>query len=511
VPEIQELLERTTPKTTSGFDVADLARRGRRRRQRSQVGTRLGAVALLAAAVAGIGVLAPDGDQGQVVATRPPVGELAEAFAASDVPLGTWEQVAQPPFSTRMGSFTGTASDGRVVVWGGSPSADGGGVEGGGVLTDGGVYDSESGAWEAIPAAPVPPGVSFHGTQLKGDRLMVLGSTDGARLTGAVYDLDALQWTEIDSPPTIELPAEGIAWTGETLALVRFWSGAGVDTEAKYREPVVERWSYETGDWELGTSPPLSSRFGASVAFDGERLGVWGGSRRDVAIGAEVKGEELVGDGAIYDVAEDRWEPMAAGPLPPMMQGTAVWLESGRLAVAGGSVEDLSGDEPVMGSGITGMHLLPTTAGAVFDPTSQRWSPLPEPPQDRSKPQQAGTFVIEASGRSLTATDLQIRSSGPTSYYDEITQSWLPAPLPNIHTIDGTLVATSRTRGGSGDDPFKVQVLAGSVWEPATEAPFVNRMDAGVTVVGGDLLVVGGAEGPILDVTGDAWILRFDQ
>jgi hypothetical protein len=410
-----------------------------------------------------------------------------------------------------MGSFTGTASDGRVVVWGGSPSAEGGGAEGGGVLTDGGVYDTESGAWKAIAPAPIPSGASIHWTDLNDDRLLALSSTDGSVPVGAVYDLASGQWTEIKPPPTIELPVEGIAWTGEVLALTRFWSGASVDTEASYREPVVERWSYETGEWETGEPPPLSSRFGASVAFDGERLGVWGGSRQDVEIGALATGAELMGDGAIYDVTEDRWEPLAAGPLPPMMQGTAVWLESGRLAVAGGSVEDLLRDEPVMGSGITGMHLLPTTAGAVFDPTSQRWSPLPEPPQDRSKPQQAGTFVIEASGRSLTATDLQIKSSGPTSYYDEITQSWLPAPLPNIQIIDGTLVATSRTRGGSGDDPFEVQVLAGSVWEPATEAPFVNRMDAGVAVVGGDLLVVGGAEGPILDVTGDAWILRFDR
>ncbi|HEV2809388.1 MAG TPA: hypothetical protein VGV93_03185, partial [Acidimicrobiales bacterium] len=54
------------------------------------------------------------------------------------------------------------------------------------------------------------------------------------------------------------------------------------------------------------------------------------------------------------------------------------------------------------------------------------------------------------------------------------------------------------------------QVLAGSVWEPATEAPFVNRMDAGVTVTGQALLVVGGAEGPDLEVTGGAWLLRFD-
>jgi hypothetical protein len=510
VPEIQELLERTTPGKPPGFDVADLVRRGRRRRQRTQVGTGLGAVALVAAAVAGIGVLAPDDEQGQVVASRPPTGELAEAFAASDVPLGTWEQVAQPPFSPRMGSFTGTASDGRVVVWGGWPSAEGGGAEGGGTLTDGGVYDVEAGTWEAIPAAPVPPGVSFHGTQLKGDRLMVLGSTDGARLTGAVYDLDARQWTEIDPPPTIELPAEGIAWTGETLVLARFWSGAGVDTEARYREPVVERWSYETGTWENGAAPPLSSRFGASVAFDGERLGVWGGSRRDVAIGAEVKGEELVGDGAIYDVAADRWEPMAAGPLPPSMPGTAVWLEGG-LALAGGVVEDPSGSSP-LGNPLTGMRFRHIVASAVYDPEARTWSALPDAPGDRWVEEMGVPFVaFESLERPLLGVDPRQSGPHPIHVYDALTRTWIEAPHRDLHELGGTLVATSRTPDNPDAGPFEVQVQVGSVWGPATEAPFVNRMDAGVAVVDQGLLVVGGAEGPNLDIVGDAWILRFDR
>jgi hypothetical protein len=510
VPEIQELLERTTPTTPPDFDVADLARRGRGRRRRAQVGTGLGVVALLAAAVAGIGQLAPGGDQDQVVASRPPTGALAEAFAASDVPLGTWEQVADPPFSPRMGSFTGTASDGRVVVWGGSPSADGGGAEGGGVLTDGGVYDTESGAWEAIPAAPVSPRVSFHGTQLKGDRLMVLGSTDGARLTGAVYDLDSRQWTEIDPPPTIELPAEGIAWTGETLALVRFGSGGGVDTEAKYREPVVERWSYGTGTWENGAAPPLSSRFGASVAFDGERLGVWGGSRRDVAIGAEVKGEQLVGDGAIYDVAADRWEPMAAGPLPPSMPGTAVWLEGG-LALAGGVVEDPSGSSP-LGNPLTGMRFRHIVASAVYDPEARTWSALPDAPGDRWVEEMGVPFVaFESLERPLLGVDPRQSGPHPIHVYDALTRTWIEAPLRDLHELGGTLVATSRTPDNPDAGPFEVQVQVGSVWEAATEAPFVNRMDAGVTVVDQGLLVVGGAEGPDLEITGNAWILRLDR
>ena len=48
----------------------------------------------------------------------------------------------------------------------------------------------------------------------------------------------------------------------ETLALVRLWSGATVDQETSAMEPVVERWSYDSGEWARGETPPLSNRFG---------------------------------------------------------------------------------------------------------------------------------------------------------------------------------------------------------------------------------------------------------
>jgi hypothetical protein len=467
------------------------------------MGTGLGAVALVAASVAGLGVLAPDGDPGQVVASRPPVGEVAEAFAASDEPLGTWEQVADPPFSPRMNSFTGTASDGRVVVWGGSLSADGGGAEGGGVLTDGGVYDVESGTWDAIPPAPVPQGVSFHWTHLADDRLMVLGSPDGSELIGAVYDLASRRWTEIESPPTIELPAEGIAWTGDTLALARLFPFDA--DERQTGGPGVERWSFASGEWTTGAKIPLSPRRGSAVAFDGGRLGIWGGSN----------GQGLLDDGAIYDISADRWEPMTKAPLPPTAAATAVWLERG-LAVASGQVAAGPAADRSAAAGVSevegtpGLVLYPSLAGAVYHPDTQTWAPLSDVPNGHLGTRPEQPFVFDGGHRHLVASAYP-SSPGSISYYDEVVQAWQEAPFGDLHEIDGTLVVTSRTRGGPGDDHFQVQVQVGSVWEPATEAPFVNRMDAGVAVVDQGLLVVGGAEGPDLEITGDAWILRFDR
>lgn len=516
MPEISDLLERTTPSRPPAFDVDDLARRGRRRRRRAQVGTGMGAVIAIAAAVVGLGLVAP-GDEGKdrgqvvdVVATRPPTGEVAQAFAAAAEPIGTWEQVADPPFSPRMDTFTATTSDGRVVVWGGSSD-----TEGPRTLTDGGVFDPEAETWEAIPPAPLPPGVQVDPIpsliQLAEDRLMVLASPNSpGPVSAAVYDLATRSWTEIEPPPSIELPAEGIAWTGETLALVRFWSGASVDIVAKYTEPVVERWSYETGEWETGTRPPLSNRVGPAVAFDGERLGVWSGVTQEVAIGSPATGAELVGDGALYDVAADRWEPIATGPLPPAEGATATWLPSGHLAIAGGFAEDRSGS-PTMGSGITGMHIMPVDAAAAYDAASKSWTILPKAPSTPYDDQQGVPYrILDEAEPPFLGVDPRESGPHPIHVYDELTRSWLGVPLRDLHTVDGTLVATSRTPDNPAGAPFEVRVLAGSVWEPATQAPFVNRMGAGVTVTGQNMFVVGGAEGHDLRITGDAWLLRFD-
>jgi hypothetical protein len=511
VPEITDLLDRTTPRPPA-FDVAALVKRGRHRRRRAQVGTGVAGVALVATALAGLGRVSPE-DQGQVVVVnRPPIGEVAEAFAAAEGPLGTWEEVTDPPFSPRMGAFTGTASQGRVVVWGGTPSAEGGGTEGGGTLTDGGVYHVEAASWEAIPPAPVPAGVSFHWTQLNQDRLMVLGTPDGSRLAGAVYDLASRTWSEIQPPPTITLPAEGVAWTGEVLALARFWSGAEVDTDrvATFAEPVVERWSLATGEWETGAEPPLSNRFGPAVSFDGERLGVWGGVTQEVEVGGLASAAEQVGDGAVYDVTADRWEAIPLGALSPVMQATALWLESGRLAVAGGVAEDLSGTSSIQ-SGITGMHLDHVNTAALYDPETQTWTLLPDAPGTPFETELGVPYrVIDRPERPFLAIDPRESGPHPMYLYDEVTGAWVEVPLRDLQAIGGTLIATSRTTDNPGDEPFEVEVLAGSMWEPATVAPFTNRMDAGVAVFDQDLFVVGGAEGSDLDVQGDAWVLHFE-
>ncbi len=387
------------------------------------------------------------------------------------------------------------------MVWGGADAIEGEPWP----LADGGIFDPEANTWEIIPPAPTPGVANFTmaQTQLAEDRLLVLGTPDDAGFAAAVYDLGAQTWTDVQAPPTIELPIDGVMWTGNSLVLAQLFRFDPVEG-AFARAPVVERWSLASGEWKAGAEPPLAPRRGAAVAFDGSRIGVWGGSN-----------DRLLDDGAIYDIAADRWEAMAPGPLPPTAAAAAVWL-GGDLVVSGGQVPQ--GDRPSTGmvSGypedMPGLMLVPSTAGpAVYDADAKTWGALLEAPTTRYDTEMGVPYrVFDDPEKSFLAVEPRESGPLPIHVYDEVTRTWLEAPLPDLHTVDGTLIATSRTRGGPGNAPFEVQVLAGSVWEPATEAPFVNRMDAGVAVTGQDLLVVGGAEGPDLEITGDAWLLRFD-
>jgi len=67
--------------------------------------------------------------------------------------------------------------------------------------------------------------------------------------------------------------------------------------------------------------------------------------------------------------------------------------------------------------------------------------------------------------------------------------------------------ATSATMDNPGDHAFSVYRLAGTTWTPSVPAPFTNRMEPGVGVVGNHVVVIGGQEGPNLEPRSDAWVL----
>jgi N-acetylneuraminic acid mutarotase len=91
-----------------------------------------------------------------------------------------------------------------------------------------------------------------------------------------------------------------------------------------------------------------------TAIWTGDEMITWGGR----SIGA-------VNDGAAYNPVTDRWRPLAASPLEGREWHT--WLWADRRAYAWGGY-NFSAGEAVYAD------------GARYDPTTDRWEPLPQAP-----------------------------------------------------------------------------------------------------------------------------------
>lgn len=468
---VTDLLERTTPERLAPLDLDHLARRGRRRHRRQRAVRGAGVVAAVVVLATGVVSLTRDGGGSEVGTAGSPA--LTEA-------VGSWTQAADPPFAPRGGAFGGTLSDGRVLLWGGQlGSSDE-------PALDGGIYDPATGQWTTIAAAPLPALTTlsphFVATALTDDRLAVAGTsrTDG-RVVAAVYDVAEQGWYQ--APPVEglgELFHDSLVWDGETLVLVTLGDGTG--------PPVLRRWQPADDRWTTGATPPASLHADAGTASDGERLAMWG----PTSTGTE---------GAIYHVAEDRWETLPAVPLPGRLYATVVWSD-GRLVVGGGTatVENPSSNVPDM---------------AAYDPATSAWETLDGPPEGgiASEPH-AGcacfddgryTFVVANPGRPVSGDE-------PLWYLGDA--GWEQAPLRVLHRVGGVVVALSDL-DFRGEHPFALQVrVERGQWLAAAEAPFGGRMSPTVVATGDQLLVVGGLR-PVpvagqsaadMQPYGDAWV-----
>lgn len=105
---------------------------------------------------------------------------------------------------------------------------------------------------------------------------------------------------------------------------------------------------------------PLSARTGAYSAWTGSELLIWGGYE-----GAGTPEEGAADDGAAYDPVADTWRALPPAPEGGAYGGTALWTGE-ELWVLGGF-----GDEAGRAA---------VASAQAYDPTSDRWRPLPDPP-----------------------------------------------------------------------------------------------------------------------------------
>lgn len=147
-------------------------------------------------------------------------------------------------------------------------------------------------------------------------------------------------------------------------------------------------------------------------------------------------GEEFVvlgdrGEAAAWSPAHQHWRELPPVPLSPR-HGTQMAWAGGRVVVFGGSA---GGPEP------------PLRDGAAYDPTSDSWTPIEEPPalgQWTPAVIAAGdTVVVWAGSRPGDAHETGAWRVGGSAY-DLAAQAWRPlppAPLTRVHTVASVAAA----------------------------------------------------------------------
>ena len=144
-------------------------------------------------------------------------------------------------------------------------------------------------------------------------------------------------------------------WTGSEMIIWggSYYSGSTVALQdgARY-QPAIDSWT------PITTTNAPSPRDWHSGVWTGSEMLIWGGRFVGCGLGCI----EYLDNGKRYDPATDTWQDMAAAPLTPRYQHTAVWTGSEMIVWGGAAVISDTG------------YL--ANDGARYNPTTNSWTPL---------------------------------------------------------------------------------------------------------------------------------------
>ncbi|MGI8983069.1 MAG: Kelch repeat-containing protein [Acidimicrobiales bacterium] len=261
------------------------------------------------------------------------------------------------------------------------------------------------------------------------------------------------------------------------------------------------------GTWEPLPDAGIAGRSQPSVVWTRTAMVVWGG-----------EGDAgPLGDGAAYDLADDRWAPLPPAPLGPRQGHTAVWTGNKMLVFGGeGPREGCEG-------------LCPLADGAAYDPDSATWSPMATPPIGARH----GHSAVFVKGRMVVwgGAGEGGAALGDGASYDPATDTWAALPAPTMAPRVGhRAVATTDSMlvwGGSSEEAEGGRYFAdGAIYSPATDqwrtmapapASLAGRDNAAGVWTGTALVVWGGfgrseectpcfyGDGAAYDPVADTW------
>ncbi|HEV2757403.1 MAG TPA: hypothetical protein VG318_16680 [Actinomycetota bacterium] len=192
----------------------------------------------------------------------------ADAAAAYDPATNRWRSLPAGPMGGRHGA-AGVWADDRLIVWGGR-SEDRSALEG----PEAAAYDPAAGAWTAISDSPLG-NVDVVVTAWTGTEMIVAGGFSKTEVPrgGAAYDPAAGTWREIADVP-VAAGRDGAPIPLTDLHTTGRWTGE----HAVFVTPDgVVGYSPEDDEWTTFDAPEAAHVAGATTAWTGDALIVWGG------------------------------------------------------------------------------------------------------------------------------------------------------------------------------------------------------------------------------------------
>lgn len=262
----------------------------------------------------------------------------------------------------------------------------------------------------------------------------------------------------------------------------------------------------DAGSWRVVADSPLEARYGHAVVSTGafhERdteFLVWGGT----------DGTESFGDGAVYDPATDTWADMADAPIAPRQRPLAFWWESEMFVWGGSSSDGLVAD------------------GAAYDPETDTWRTISRPPigvapnVDYAAGRAGGEIVVVGPRYDIDEAEPTILGPLLAVAYDPTTDAWrrLPDP-PGEHLQAATAISTGQelivwgTPIGPPDDTAPKGIAydpTRETWRTIATPPVKGRMFHSAAWFGSEMVIWGGwqgrqhpSEGAAYRPPSDAW------
>jgi len=354
--------------------------------------------------------------------------------------VGTWRPLDASGATPSASVLVGGASDGqRAFLWGGSGSCTATAACG-----DGAVW--EAGApGRAIPSDGAPSPRYGHVQAWASDRLIVWGGTGcGTQLAqpcgdGASWDGAGARWLPMAAggAPSPRGGA-GAAWTDRGLLI---WGGE--DTASRRVLGDGARYLPAEDRWEpLPSAGAPSPRRLHATAWTGDRLLIWGGS-------GGVVPDVALGDGAALDPVAGTWTPLpSAGAPSPRWAAHVAW--TGRWLLVWGGIG--CGVDRAGGPGLCG-------DGARYDPVAGTWSPMTSTGAPSARVGAAaawnGRELVVWGGAATRCADGSSGACADGAVYDPAADRWRPlatagAPVARSGATTVRLGATVLLWGGTG-------------------------------------------------------------